>query len=409
MRTLALLLHFYQPPTQSQTVTEQVLRSCYLPLADLLLAHPEAELTLNISGSLLEDINAIADHAFVEKMKILLGRKQVELANSPIYHPLLPLISAPEIATHLDINRKTLQANFQTEPAEVIFPPEMAVKPEALSSVAESTSTKQVIVLVDESSVNPHFSMARIPKDQVYSLNNLSLAASSRTVTEVIRSYHGELTAEKFLKFLDGQTNADQTIIAVADAEIFGHHYTERINLLKELFEGKKIRFAKITNAVRSAAGPKNISLDQITASTWQTSPEDLKNNNPYPLWLNPANHLQAGYNELAELAHQSWQKSPNPNPVADNFYFRGISSCHYYWLSNWPWWHPDLVETGARELIKCIRSLQIDREWKARAEKVYHEFLMKMWDYHWSGEVEKKYKEYDEQRQKFLSGLVAV
>lgn len=394
MRSLALLLHFYQPPTQSGSITEQVLRSCYLPLADLLLAHPEANFTLNISGSLLEDLGLISDHAFTEKIKILLGRHQVELSNSLVYHPLLPLIAADEVTTHLEINRELLRDTFQTEPVKVFYPPELAIKPENLAQIPQDNR-----ILVDESSVDPDFDLNQIPQHQVFG----NLVTSSRAVTEILRSYPTTLTGTMILKFLEAKTSVNQTIVCTSDAEVFGHHYSERINLLKELLESRKIKFIKITDVSNGATADRKL---KIVASSWQTSREDLKNVNPFPVWLSPTNILQNKYDDLAKLTGHLLKKSPDTNLPAERHYYRGISSCHYYWLSNWPWWHPDLVETGTRELIRAVRSLFIDSSEKLPAEKLYHDFLMSMWSYHWSGQVEKNYQKYNLYRQKMLEQL---
>ena len=83
---------------------------------------------------------------------------------------------------------------------------------------------------------------------------------------------------------------------------------------------------------------------------------------------------------------------------VAEDLMDQAYSSCYLYWLSNWPWWHPDLVGTGARNLIKCVRMSNIDNQMKSKAEEAYHLFLNKMWQYHWSGKVEGKYKEWQSQ-----------
>jgi hypothetical protein len=91
---------------------------------------------------------------------------------------------------------------------------------------------------------------------------------------------------------------------------------------------------------------------------------------------------------------------------VAREHLDEGWASCHLYWLSNHPWWHPELVERGANNLIRCFRMLPVTYEEKAEAEKNHHEFLEKMWLYHWSGEVEKNYKLYDVEREKMLKEL---
>ena len=57
----------------------------------------------------------------------------------------------------------------------------------------------------------------------------------------------------------------------------------------------------------------------------------------------------------------------------------RGMSSCTFWWVSAKdfrlflpPAWKPDEVEKGANELIRAIRSLNIDKKTKIKAEKLY-------------------------------------
>lgn len=390
----SLVLHFYQPPTQSLAVTEAALRQCYLPLADLLLAYPEAKFSLNISGSLLENFTLIPDQAFNEKVKILIGRRQVELLSSPLYHPLLPLVTPEERERHVNLNREIINKTFQTEPIDWFYPPELAVNPEIVKN--------QTKIIVDESSFFNDWSLDKLPKKSLYQ----GVAINSRAVCEIIRSFPGVLTAEKFLPWFKG-VSGQGLVVSVSDAEIFGHHYTERINFLKELFQGSEIEFSKLSD-VAQKNDTDSIKADQITASTWQTEHKDLQNDNPYPLWLSKDNDLQQKYHQLAVKAYGLIGQAPESyhKDEAWTRYHRGISSCHYYWLSNWPWWHPDLVENGARELMKSIRALDLSRELKTEAEKFYHEFLMEMWDYHWSGRVEERYREYNIEREKLLAKL---
>lgn len=348
MLKISLLLHFYQPPTQSDNITDQVMQSCYLPLLDLLAAHPKAHFTLNFSGQLSELLKT--------RVEPLLERGQIELAESPLYHPLLPLVPVEEI---------------KRETNNIFYPPELAINQFVLEKLSGT-------VIIDESSLSFHAK-----------LNNKILVVNNRKICELFRSYPRELTLETVRKFIA------KDVFWANDAELFGHHYTERINLLAEML--KNYQFLKVSEFINQNQ-PKEITLDQISPSTWMTTDK----NNPYPLWLDPENKLQNDYHNLAQLTYQLLKKSPEPNPAAKNHYEKGLSSCHYYWLSCKPWWHPDLVESGARELIRCIRSLYIDREEKAKAEKIYHQFLMNLWDYHWSGEVEKNWQKYNQERNKF-------
>lgn len=367
-------------------------------------------MTVNISGSLIEEVAKIKNQEFFSKIKVLATRGQIELTNSPIYHPLLPLTPTSEIETQLTMDREVHQKFLGTPVADIIFPPELAVDGRTLKFLGSGAKNNGLtpIIIIDESSVNPGFSLEKLPSVPFYKMENATLAISSRAITEMLRSGPKDLTAEKFTGFLEALTSSNPThpIISVSDAELFGHHYKERINLLKNLMEKRQIEFVKLSTLSSRNTSIPVIGYSQINPSTWQTTKEDLKSNNPFSLWSNPNNMLQNLYLELCDMAFDKLRKPPKGNLFAEGCYHRGISSCHLYWLSNWPWWHPDLVENGATELIKCLRSLSLDTKERNEAEDLYHKFLIKLWNKHWSGEVETRYEEYNKYREEFIKTL---
>ncbi len=395
MIQFALVLHFYQPPTQSLNLTEEILRTCYLPLCDVLLRQPDANVTLNLSGSLLLQTQRIPGHDFADKIKELASLGKVEFLNSPIYHPLSPLTPPEVLERQLIENEKVLHDFCGVNDFVGIFPPELAIDPDTY----EQYQKHGKFVLVDESSVNPNFEIS-----QITSNSNVN----ARALTEIIRSYPYELDALRFTKFITNQIT-DGTIICTTDAEVFGHHYQERIHFLRNLLTQKEFQFVKLSEIISNAP-----TLTPV-ASTWQTTSDDLRANNPYPYWKSPSNDLQEKYFQLAKMASEALAETkPDSLPShalhsAERHFDQGISSCHPYWLSNLPWWHPDLAEQGANQLIKCIRTVPINSGFKQNAEKFYHEFLMQLWHHHWSGEIEKKYQEYDQIRSDFLSTLPQI
>lgn len=369
MTQLALVLHFYQPPTQSLNLTEEILRSCYLPLCDLLLAKENARVSLDFSGSLLLQIQRIPGHELSLKIRQLSETGRVDFLNSPIYHPISPLTPTDVLERQLLENKKVLEAFSGIKKFVGIFPPELAI----------DQKTYDLFKKLD------HFVL-------VNELNNLEL-------TELIRSYPLELSAQKFAKFAE---KFPSPIICGSDAEVFGHHYSERINFLRDLFQ-ENFDFVKLSEI--SIKMPSS-----VQAGSWQTTSKDT---NPYPFW--DSTPLQKKYYQLAEMGYQALSETKTdslPTHVfhsAEVHYDQGISSCHPYWLSNMPWWHPDMVEKGAQQLIKCIRTLPIENDRKQQAEKFYHDFLMSMWHHQWSGKVEKKYQDFDQTRSKFLKSLPSL
>src|SRR3989338_1837542 len=160
MPSWALILHFYQPPSQSLTLTELILRSSYLPFLDLLLTHPEIQMTLNISASLLLQLEQIKDHDFFEKIKALGNRGQIEFLSSAIFHPILPLTPLPVITRQIKENAEIVEKFCHSKPVPGFFPPELAVDEKVLRLISKQMD----FTIIDESSLNPNFDLKEIPK-----------------------------------------------------------------------------------------------------------------------------------------------------------------------------------------------------------------------------------------------------
>ncbi len=395
MTQFALVLHFYQPPTQSLNLTEEILRSCYLRLCDLLLETQNARVTINLSGSLLLQTQAITNHDLSHKFRRLAESGKVEFLNSPVYHPISPLTHPDVLERQLKENQKVLENFCGIKNFVGIFPPELAVNEKTVELFGNLSN----FVVIDETSFG---------KPGAFNYKNTKLMVNSRQLTELIRSYPTELQADRFANFAQ---SLESPLICTTDAEVFGHHYQERINFLKDLFGQKQFDFVKLSE-LNPKDAPEN---SQIVASTWQTTKKDLENNNPFPYWLNKDNEFQKKYYQLADMAYEALKETRSekiPSHMvhsAEVHFDKGISSCHPYWLSNLPWWHPDLVESGAKELIRCVRTVPMDPQKKQVAEKFYHEFLLSIWHHQWSGEVEKKYQMFDKMRQDLLRDLPQI
>jgi hypothetical protein len=413
MRYWAPLFHFYQPSTQHSELTQHVLESCYIPVTEILLANPRTHITANLSGSLILKLQELKAERFFTNVKELLQRGQIELVNSPMYHPLIPLSPYPAIQRQLKKNQEILTFHFQQDQFAGVFPPELAVTNEVLSNLATEFSW----CIIDESSINRQFDLQTILSDQLYQRENSTLIVSSRAITETIRAYPSQINSSSLINFFQ-QTPEQQVIFSAHDVEVFGHHYEERIHLFEELVKSEQLTCITISEGIeRSQATRKPI--ESITASSWQTNPAQLEQNNPFPMWYSPENHLQTLYSQLMALSYEAFSVAPKPeNDVgllfqsaqsAQNHYDQGIASCYPYWLSNRPWWHPELVESGARHLMKAIRTLPVDRKTKQDGENLYVQLIHDLWEFHWSGQVEENFKNYERERQERLKLLPNV
>ena len=376
MKYWAMGLHFYQPPTQEPGITKLVLESCYLPLLRMLSEKSGFGLTLNISGSLMARLKKSGANEFFDLVKKLIADGKAEMVNSVMYHPLMPITPKDILVRQIEKNFLTLKNLLGVEAAGGFFPPELAVDKDTIDLIHSN------YIFVDENA--PELKSAAPVSIAKYGEKYLLI--NNRQIGELFRSYPQRLSVETVINLIPKSGNEESLIVTANDAELFGHHYAERLQVLADLLDAKEIKFIIGSEAV-AKFGNQATAVSDIRASSWQ----DCQS---FDLWNK--NVLQNEYLELLKTVYGLTAGSLDG--AAEDLFDQAYSSCYLYWLSNWPWWHPDLVGTGAGNLIKSVRMSNIDNHKKAKAEEAHHVFLNKMWQYHWSGNVETKYKEWQSQ-----------
>jgi alpha-amylase/alpha-mannosidase (GH57 family) len=335
MKYWSATLHFYQPPGQERDIVWNVYTFCYLPLLRMLDSRSGYGITLNISECLTDQLRIIDSSEFFELIDKLVANGRVELLSSAKYHPVLPLFS-PQV-----LERQT-KGNIQTCG---FFPPELAVDAKTLDLLDYQ------FLLVDETALDIKTSVAKY--------KNKRLLVNSRQICDLFRSYPKNLEARMVSDLLKDGPNT-----SINDAELFGHHYTERLQVLADLIDTPDVKMLTASQYLDKFVDTAPV-VTKINESTWQ-------NCRAYALWNK--NKLQKEYLELLKQ-----------NPTAD----KAHSSCYLYWLSNWPWWHPGLVQKGVENMIPSV---------------VTQKFLENMWQYHLSGQVETNYQKFNSSGQKYLN-----
>lgn len=373
MRYCSLILHFYQPPTQEPSITKDVLSTCYLPLLRMLNQKSGYGLTLNISGSLILLLQQLGDTEFFDLVKKLVREGKMELLNSVMYHPIIPIIPQDVVVRQVKKNGELLKSSFAVNSISGFFPPELAIDKPSLDLLTSD------YILVDQSALGVESGYQPIVK---YRQKNLMV--NNQQLCELFRSYPTKLSAQTVVK-LSKQNSPEEGLVVIAnDAELFGHHYSERLEVLTDLLMMPDIRFIKASEAVKKF-GPKAVGTQTIKASTWQENKE-------FSLWSE--NDLQKQYLHLAKTAYAL--TLGHVDETAADLIDQAFSSCYVYWLSNWPWWHPGLVEKGATNLIQSVRMADISQKTKDQLEEIYRKFSEDMWSYHSSGKVVARYKQYE-------------
>lgn len=406
MITWSPILHFYQPINSDAKTVQQVLYSCYLPVLDLFLNNPQAKATLHISGSLSLVLEQLRIGAFFEKVKELQQRDQIELIHSPVYHPIVPLIPQDAVARQINQSKDILEYFYRTSGQNVLFLPELAADSNTITQFGKDFE----YIIVDRTSIDTDYVDNPFSEQQKVSSTETNLIVSNRMMTAIFRAYPNWINQNALIDYIYTHNSKELPVINANDVEVFGHHYEERIHILRELMHHPEITIQKLSDTAKNLTVHQT---DTIIPSSWQTFPTEQAENNPYPMWLAPHNPLQQAYYALQHKAFTALSSIPKPQDdkgliysSAEKHFDIGTASCHSYWLSNKPWWHPELAEAGAQHLIKTIRTLPLDNDTKVEAEILYADLIKSIWQYNWSEEVKKNYSQHKQRLKEVRESL---
>jgi hypothetical protein len=126
---LLLLLHAHQPVGNFDQVFERSYQRAYLPFLDALERHPGVRLGLHYSGPLLEWIKQHHPQ-FLDRLRQLAARQQVELVGGGFYEPILVSIPAADQQEQLRRMSAYLEKQFGRRPtgawlAERVWEPQL--------------------------------------------------------------------------------------------------------------------------------------------------------------------------------------------------------------------------------------------------------------------------------------------
>ncbi len=112
---LGLLLHNHQPVGNFPWVFQQVYEQAYLPLLAALERHPGVRLSLHYTGSLLDWLGETHPD-FLQRIKALVEREQVEMVSGGYYEPILSAIPDADKIGQIRRLTERVQRDFGTHP-----------------------------------------------------------------------------------------------------------------------------------------------------------------------------------------------------------------------------------------------------------------------------------------------------
>ncbi len=411
----APLLHFYQPPTQIHWVLDRICDESYRPLIRVFNDMPTARVTVNINAVLTELLRDHGKMDIIEGLAELAERGQIEFTGSGKYHPILPLIPQEEASRQISQNWQANRAILgQAYNPAGFFPPEMAYSRDLAPAILE-TGHRWVIL-------SGVACPASWPVDEIHyvpeGMDGLNVFFRDDLLSNEI-SFRQTDEAD-FINHLRriGNGKKDAYVITAMDAETFGHHIKNWEKLfLEEVYGaicpptsgelgeacvppvapgqgasvysnnfiatvGKDAPAAPVQQHFRllqhgeATSGIQSVTISQLLdlfprgaaiqphASSWSTSGDDLRANNPYPLWLDKDNEIHRFLWEHMEIAIQMVKRS---RELADNegshYYVdiaralldRSLHSDQFWWASRRPWWDINLVNRGLMQQFEAL------------------------------------------------------
>ncbi|HMF34779.1 MAG TPA: hypothetical protein VKK79_25385 [Candidatus Lokiarchaeia archaeon] len=357
------LIHVYQPPTQKPYILKKIDEECYRPLFHVIDESPNARITLNINGVLIDLLYEHGLGETVELLKKIVHDGKVEIVGTAKYHPLMPLIPLKENFRQIELNEVTHKATFGEEwERKGFFPPEMAISPEVLKIIQQAGYQWVIgsgIACTDA-----------WPYDVVHQLSNGLMMFYRDDIVSNEVSF-SKLNAQGFVSKITRMYSCDDYyVITAQDGETFGHHikHAEQ-TFLKKTFdliaEDDGVEICFVTDLIQKfpvveASAPR--------PSSWSTNMGDINYGVHYPLWKHPDNpihniqyrildHVSELMDALDTCSDATLCNDPaylDYKNTARYFYDIGVHSCQFWWASGNPMWSPNLILDGADLLVKA-------------------------------------------------------
>jgi len=387
-------LHFYQPANLESYDIKKALDKSYWRLIRLLEENPKLKFTLNISGCLLERLEIEKETNFHLRVKELIRKGKIELTGSAAYHGFLPLLPESEVIKQIKTNEKFLRKYFGSKfKPSGFFLPEMAYS-ESVAKIIKKLGYSWIIL--DEIAYSGG-GKKRPDFNKIYLDGASGLKVIFRN-RELSGAYPPDQLLPMFVKLTkvkDTKKLPADICITATDAELYGLRHEDPTAELEKIAKLPELKTQTISSFIEKI-GKNKVEKIKIFASSWESSAQEIKNNEPYKLWYNPKNKIQVCLWKLANLALVLDTKYKKDK----NYYWyrwhlvRGIASCSFWWASAHDFskifgpyaWSPDGIERGLEDLIRAVRSL-FDRKTKKdklQAEKYYLKIKKLIWEEHW-------------------------
>ncbi|XOU94221.1 MAG: hypothetical protein ACNFW9_05245 [Candidatus Kerfeldbacteria bacterium] len=348
----ANFFHIYQPPNWSPQIIKKVTKESYRPILTILKKSPKLKITLNISGSLTEQLALQGFNDIIDDITNLAKKKQIEFTGSALYHPILPLLPTKEIIRQIQLNTEINKKYFgKIYNPKGFFSPEMAYN-KKIAIVIQSLGYKWIIV--DEICYNGVLNASQLNQRYQIKGTSVNIVFRNRAISDYF-SFHGNpKKPQEFWDTVEKDGRYNPAIITAMDGENLGHHRKGWDIYWKKLATDKKIHTLTINSLLKKYKSKKIIT--PVNAS-WSSQDRELKNKHPYILWDDPKNQIHSlQWNLIHYTSKLLHQKTKHSNYTkARKLFDKRLASDQFWWASAKPWWSLRIIKKKTKELQEVI------------------------------------------------------
>ena len=269
--------------TLDRSIMERVARNCYIPTNDLLLKlieqYPQLKLAFSISGTALEQMEEYAPEA-LESFKTLAATGNVDFLSASYYHSLSFLMEGEEFEIQILEHAEKIHQYFGIRPSvfrntNLMYNDEIGRRISMMGIEGILTEDNQRIL----KHTCPHHLYEHRDK------NGLKILLRNHSLSDDI-AFHvaldWNLTAERFMSWLEDMPESEKLVTIALDYETFGEHHTsgsgifdflEHLLLLLAMQNAYRMatpsEIVKNISAIKPLSVPDYVTIDGCDLSDW--------------------------------------------------------------------------------------------------------------------------------------------
>lgn len=346
------IFHLYQPPHWDPVIIEKVARESYRKLCAILRAAPLLKCTINITGSLTEQLEHLGFRDILHNLRVFAAAGQVEFLASAMDHPILPLLPDHEIERQIDLNAKINHRVFgKAYRPRGFWLPELAYS----ERVAKIVREKKFHYLV----LDPVTHDGPVPCETRLMIQNIGLDVifRNRAVSDAFFNPSIE-TPNDFLAKIRERHDTKHPLVTALDGENLGHHRKGMDVLFQKIVEMKLATFLTASDYLFSLRRSTYI---HIREGSWASREEELQHGVPFVLWNDAGNPIHERQWKLLHMLH-TIVETLNDDPQymrAREMLDECMASDQFFWASAKPWWNAAIIRTQAERTVAVARRLK--------------------------------------------------